>query len=80
MGGVGGGRNRQSGGDKGLNVQGQDVFLPALASAMLHLLNRPLKNRPPGKTTTPSINHSNYKAEKEKQGKKRRGADDRRTK
>lgn len=34
-------------------------------------LNRPLKNRPAGKTTPPSINHSNYKAEKEKQGKRR---------
>lgn len=31
-------------------------------------LNRPLKNRPPGKTTPPSINHSNYKAEKRRGG------------
>lgn len=36
-------------------------------------LNRALKNRPPGKTTPPSINHSNYKAEKERQRKKREG-------
>lgn len=36
------------------------------------LLNRPLKNRPPGMTTPPSINHSNYKAEKEKQRKNER--------
>lgn len=31
-----------------------------------------LKSGPPGKTTPPSINHSNYKAEKEKQREKDR--------
>lgn len=53
-------------GTKGLNVQGGreggDVLLPAPAP-----LNRPPLNRPLGETTPPSINHSNYKAEKEKQ-------------
>lgn len=41
-------------------------------------LNRPLQNRPSGKTTPPSINHSNYKAEKEKhrEKKRRRGVRD----
>lgn len=58
------GGNRQSGTDKGLNVQGENVLLPAPSSAAL---KRPLNNMPPGKTTPPSINHSNYKDEKDKQ-------------
>lgn len=44
-------------------------MVPAPAQAPL---NRPLKNKPLGKTTPPSINHSNYKVEKEKEEKKRR--------
>lgn len=46
------------------------MLLPALSSVVL---KRPLKKRPPGKTTPPSINHSNYKDEKDKQRKKERG-------
>lgn len=55
----------------GLNVQGENLLLPAPSSAALKKASGKtgLQARPP----PPTINHPNYKDEKDKQRKKRRG-------
>lgn len=63
--------NRQSGRDRGLNVQGENLLLPApsFSGAKKGHWKTGLQARPP----PPSINHPNYKDEKDKQKKKGRG-------
>lgn len=58
------------------NVQGMEHVATCLGLSGCAPLNRPLQNKALGKTTPPSINHSNYKATKrEKNETKSRGQD-----